>query len=85
VQIKPLQAKWFPSDLTAEKKKDFESAIRNCRHILDRLTEILEEELKSLEADQKADYQSPSWAYLQADNNGARRTLRNLLKLTKLT
>jgi len=85
VQVKPLQAKWFPSGLTPERKVELEASIRNSRFILDRLTEILEEELKSLESDQKVDYQSPSWAYLQADNNGARRTLRNLLKLTKLT
>jgi len=83
-QIKPLQAKWFPSDLTPEKKLEFESAIRNCRHILDRLTEIIESELKELEKDSKDEYNSPAWPYLQADKQGGRRALKNILKLTQL-
>lgn len=44
--------------------------------VFKRLLEILEEKEEHLDKTRSADYDSASWAYKQADNNGARRMLQ---------
>ena len=46
-----------------------------------RLKEIIDEGIRELEATRSDDYESASWAYKQADMNGARRTLRKIKDL----
>ena len=79
-----LSAKWFQWAHTQEEQAKLEEMIRNSRTVLDLLTRVLEKELQEKEAVSEASYDKPSWANWQADRNGAVRTLKNLLTLTKL-
>lgn len=79
-----LQGKWFIDCKTQEEKDKREQTVRNSRFILDILTKLIENELKELSARKIADYDCPSWAYQQADKNGAISALSKILLLTKL-
>lgn len=80
-----INSKWFNGFKgTPEERKKREESIRAGQYVLTILTEILERELKEVSISKVQDYDNPSWAYLQADKNGADRTLRNILKLTRL-
>lgn len=72
--------KWV-SGIAPEKKADFESYLRNSTIAFDKLKEILEGLDKDTLKTTKADYDSPSWAYRQADQNGYRRALRDVINL----
>lgn len=69
-----------------DEKERFKKYVQNNRTILERLSAIAnqwEDELKDKELD-KDSYESPAWAYKQADNNGYRRCLRQLQLLLTL-
>lgn len=69
-----------------EEAKRFRQYMYSSKGVLDRLTQILDtkvEELDQLEAD-VAQYDSPSWAALQADRNGYRRAMRQVKKIITL-
>lgn len=71
-------ALWFkgiPEDGTAEREKD----LLSYRNAFDALREVLVELEDNTPP--KADYDSPSWAYKQADRNGANRILNRIRKL----
>lgn len=73
---------WTKHLSTEEEKTKFRNEVLSARSVLRRLNELLDEEERSLdrsEMDVKS-YESPSWAYLQADKNGFRRAL----KITKI-
>lgn len=53
--------------------------------LLDTLAEIVRANIDDLENTGVDDYDSPSWAYKEADRKGQLRALRNILKLTKRT
>lgn len=80
-----LDVTWTKHLRKEEDKKNLELALRNSVVVLGRLYEILEEkerELTSKELSHEA-YSNASWAYAQADINGARRVLRDLKKLLR--
>ncbi len=83
--MQPLASNWFRG-IPESEKEDVEKIIRNSTIVLDQLTKHLEAEIKSTESAQIAtsEFSDPNWPYRQADRNGALRTLRNLLKMTKL-
>lgn len=64
---------WFKGhkDKDARKKE-----LLSYRNAFQALEEILTEEENTL-----ADYESPSWAYIQADRNGYNRAIRHVRKL----
>lgn len=67
-------------------KARFRQHILNSRSVLERQTAILDEiekELDGQETDQDQ-YNSPSWAAMQADRNGFRRAIRRIKKLNNL-
>lgn len=69
-----------------DEKERFRKYVLGSKSILERQTQILdemEEELDQLETGENQ-YQSPSWAALQADRNGYRRALRRIKKLNNL-
>ena len=79
-------AEWTHHLKDPDEKERFRKYVRNNRTILERLTQISkkwEEELEDRELD-KDSYDSPAWAYKQADNNGYRRCLRKLQTLLTL-
>ena len=72
----------WSSNLKGSDKKDFESVVQNSSMLLDRLTEILEQRVTELNTTSKADYESASWAFKQADRNGQVRAFKEILLLT---
>lgn len=79
-----MDRRWTSKFNNLDEQERFASYLKNSAGVLERLNEIIAEiEVKlddrevSLEA-----YENPSWAYKQADNNGYRRALRDILRLT---
>lgn len=81
-----MKTRWTSHLKTQEEKDRFESSLRNSRFVLERLEDIMREDLSQMDslATNMQDYQSPSWAYIQADRNGAKRHLLRYLKLLNL-
>ena len=77
-----MKTQWFKECKTKEDKEKAKQAILSNRESLDRLKEILEPMLK--DAPPTADYDSPSWAYKQADRIGFNRALNQVLELINL-
>ena len=76
-----INSKWT-SNLNGKPKKDFEDVVKNSSMLLDRLTEIVEQQIESIQNTSKEDYDNSAWAYKQADRNGQVRAYRDILKLT---
>jgi len=76
-----INSKWS-SNLKGKDKENLDSAVKNSSMLLDRLTEIVQQQIQTLECPTKADYDSSSWAYKQADRNGQLRAYRDILTLT---
>lgn len=69
-----------------EEKNRFKKYLQSCRTAFERLDAMLEQDISELDGSE-ADpdqYNSPSWAALQADRNGYRRGLRKVKKLLNL-
>lgn len=77
-----MKAQWFKECKTKEDKEEVRQSILSSRRSLDRLKEILEPMLK--DTPPTADYESPSWAYKQADRIGYNRALNQVLELINL-
>lgn len=77
-----MKAAWFKQCKTKEDKDAVRQILFSNKESLDRLKEILEPMLK--EALPTADYDSPSWAYKQADRIGYNRALTTVLELITL-
>jgi len=81
-----MQPDWTHHLKEPEEKERFKKYVQNNRTLLERLSSILdswEKQLTSEELSQKS-YDSPSWAYEQADCNGYRRCLRDVQKILTL-
>ena len=77
-----MKSYWFKECKTKEDKEKVRQSILSNRQSLDRLKEILEPMLK--ETAPTADYDSPSWAYKQADRIGYNRALTSVLDIINL-
>ena len=77
-----MKSYWFKECKTKEDKEKVRQTILSNRQSLDRLKEILEPMLK--ETAPAADYDSPSWAYKQADRIGYNRALTSVLDIINL-
>jgi hypothetical protein len=73
----PLSTAWFKG-VSSEEKEDRARLIRNSI-VVDILRAYVEDKLSQEQKVSKSDYDSPSWAFAQADRNGAIRTLNELL------
>lgn len=73
-----MKTAWFKGVKTDEDKAKREASIRASSHILDLITELMDEDDKSLSNAETASkvYDNPNWAYKQADVNGYRRCLK---------
>ena len=78
-----LNVMWFIG-CKPEEKQELENAIRSSTVVLDILTRVIEKEIAQTDISKLEDYDSPSWAFRQADRAGANRVLKNLLKMTKI-
>ena len=77
-----MKAAWFKDRKTKKEKEAVAQTLQSQREGLDRLKEILEPMLK--DTTPAADYDSPSWAYKQADRNGYNRAVTTVLDLINL-
>ena len=77
-----MKSSWFKECKTNEEKFAVRQAVLSNRESLDRLRQVLEPMLK--ETTPAADYDSPSWAYKQADRNGFNRAVTTVLDLINL-
>ena len=77
-----MKTSWT-SDLEGDQKKDIESAFKSATVIRNRLTEICESKIKTSLSANKAQYDSPNWAYQKADDIGYRRALEEIIGLLK--
>jgi len=79
-----MNTRWS-SHLKGDEAKKFAEYVSNCNTILERLTDIVNQQCQALECPSQLDYDSPSWAHKQADRIGQLRAYREILKLTDLT
>jgi hypothetical protein len=81
-----MQIAWTKHIKDPEKKKEFETLVRNNVTLLRRLREILEEEDRGLSSSERSikDFDQPNWEYRQAFKNGYRSCLNVIKKLTEL-
>tara|TARA_R100000951_G_scaffold108384_1_gene104518 strand:+ start:327 stop:569 length:243 start_codon:yes stop_codon:yes gene_type:complete len=77
-----MKAAWFKDCKTKKEKEAVAQTLQSQREGLDRLKEILEPMLK--DTTPASDYDSPSWAYKQADRNGFNRAVTTVLDLINL-
>ena len=77
-----MKASWFKECKSKEDKEKVRKLLYSNKEGFDRLKDILEPMLK--EALPTADYDSPSWAYKQADRIGYNRALTTVLDLINL-
>lgn len=77
-----MKSNWFKECKTKEDKDKVRQLILSNRESLERLKEILGPMLK--DTPPTADYDSPSWAYKQADRIGYNRALNQVLDLINL-
>lgn len=67
-------------DLDPEEKKTFLQDLSNSGYVLEKLKKIIRARYMATKP-KASDYESPSWAYLQADQNGYRRALEDIMKI----
>lgn len=75
-----MDLRWLKNLPEDVEEVDREKEVLGFRNAFRELTEVLERELKEI----APDYDTPSWAYKQADQNGYNRAIRSVLKLIKL-
>jgi hypothetical protein len=77
--MKTVLTKGLKKDQAAEIEQDFKAAV----YLRERLSAILEEKVDALRRDirQKTTYESPSWAYVQADYIGYERAIYEVISL----
>jgi hypothetical protein len=79
-----LAIDWFRKISNQEDKKATEQAIRQAGGVLEILKDLLETRLRSISKTNEDDYDSPSWAYLQAHKNGRIQDLEYVIRLLTL-
>lgn len=72
-----MQTRWF-QDLPPKEQDDFKKLVLGSYKVLDKLKQIVY--TMSMES-KSVDYDSPSWAFRQADTIGYNRAISDLLKL----
>lgn len=76
-----MNSLWFKDCKTDEEKLERKELVKNSKPTLKILRIIVEgllAEAESERSNKKLLYESPAWAYIQADNNGVIRTLKQI-------
>lgn len=80
-----MQILWTSHLKDQKEKEDFKLYVKSSGRVLDRLKQILKDKQEAIEKGKgEEDYKNPSWAYLQADRNGAKRVLEEIISLITL-
>src|SRR5689334_6030435 len=87
VLLSPINLRWY--DGIAQKdhearQKRFD-LVMNSTALLDTMAEIIRRDLANLDKTPIESYDDPNWAYKEADRQGQRRALKNILALTQRT
>lgn len=72
---------WF-MDLPKDEQEGFKKEVKSAKNVLDKLEQIVKSRLKEIVVIE--DYDSPSWAYKQADRNGYNRALTEIINILNL-
>lgn len=80
-----MRTEWFSHLPNQAEKEQFKKTVLASKIVLDRLQEICYNKIKNGEKTSETDYDSPSWAYLQADRNGFLRAYREILTLLNVS
>lgn len=72
---------WF-MDLPKDEQEGFKREIKSAKNVLDKLEQIVNSKIKEIVI--ANDYDSPSWAYKQADRNGYNRALTEIINILHL-
>jgi len=77
---------WTKHLKTATEIDEFEKYVKGSRRLLNRLNEILQENINQLVVTELSlkDYDNPSWAYKQAFRNGQKSALNSIQRLINL-
>jgi hypothetical protein len=78
-----LKMEWYKGVLNEDARVELAAEIMSSRTTLELLRKLLEDRVAALDAThtKKTNYDSPSWAYAQADYVGAKRTLQEIIEL----
>lgn len=79
-----MQMRWFSHLKDPKDKAAFKEYIQGSQKVLDRIKEICYNSIKNGEQSKESDYDSPSWAYKQADLNGYLRAYQEILSLVDI-
>jgi hypothetical protein len=72
---------WF-MDLPKDEQEGFKKEVKSAKNVLDKLEDIVRSRLKDIVVTE--DYDSPSWAFKQADRNGYNRALMEIINILNL-
>lgn len=72
-----MDSRWLRGCNTEQEREDRRAKVKSYKTAFNELISILEKEV----TDTSPDYSSPSWAYQQADRNGANRKLQEIINL----
>lgn len=72
---------WF-MDLPKDEQEGFKREVKSAKNVLDKLEQIVKHKIKEIVV--LDDYDSPSWAYKQADRNGYNRALTEIINILHL-
>ena len=72
---------WF-MDLPKDEQDGFKREVKSAKNVLEKLEQIVQNRIKQIVITD--DYDSPSWAYKQADRNGYNRALTEIINILHL-
>jgi len=78
-----MQTRWF-NHLPKAEQEDFKKLVLSSSKVLDRLKDLCYNTIQDGVKTRVTDYESPSWAYREADRNGYLRAYQELLELLTL-
>ena len=81
-RTKGLALNWV-LHLEGKEKEEFAKYVIGSTAIIERLATIIDKKITESSKTPKTDYDTPSWAYKQADANGYLRALKELQTLTQ--
>lgn len=76
-----MKSIWFSHLKTKDEQEEFKKNVLGSKIVLDKLADIVYNKIKSQERSTVADYDSPSWAYRQADKVGYSRALEEIISI----
>lgn len=76
-----MKTVWTQGLRNPTEKEEFEKIVYASKKVLDKLKDIVYNKINGVEKTSLQDYESPSWAYRQADINGYRRAMEEMLSI----